>query len=123
MRREGRLAHAVQADQSGVTRAALEQAARAAGVEVAVHAGEGRGWPGDAAGVARLLAEQGYEPYDDQGVTRLRNCPFERLEQTHRELVRRANLAFVEGLLQGLGTESLQAVLDSRPGRCCIALS
>jgi predicted ArsR family transcriptional regulator len=73
--------------------------------------------------VARLLAEQGYEPYDDHGVTRLRNCPFERLAQTHRDLVCWANLAFVEGLVQGLGAKSLQAVLDFRPGRCCIALS
>jgi predicted ArsR family transcriptional regulator len=117
------LAHAVQADHSGVARAALERAARAAGIEVAVQADKGREWPGDAAGVARLLAEQGYEPYDDQGVTRLRNCPFERVAQTHRDLVCRANLAFVEGLVQGLGAKSLQAVLDPRPGRCCIALS
>jgi predicted ArsR family transcriptional regulator len=117
------LAHAVQADQSGVARAALERTARAAGVKVAVHADEEPGRPRDAAGVARLLAEQGYEPYDDHGVTRLRNCPFERLAQTHRDLVCRANLAFVEGLVQGLGAKSLQAVLDSRPGRCCIALS
>jgi predicted ArsR family transcriptional regulator len=56
-------------------------------------------------------------------VTRLRNCPFERLAQTHRDLVCWANLAFVEGLVQGLGAKSLQAVLDFRPGRCCIALS
>jgi DNA-binding transcriptional ArsR family regulator len=32
-----------------------------------------RCWPGT-----------GYEAYDDEGVTRLRNCPFERLAQTHR---------------------------------------
>jgi predicted ArsR family transcriptional regulator len=56
-------------------------------------------------------------------VTRLRNCPFQRLAQTHRELVCRANLAFVEGLVQGLTAKGPRAVLDPRPGRCCVALS
>ena len=70
-----------------------------------------------------VLARHGYEPYDDEGVTRLRNCPFQRLAQTHRELVCRANLAFVEGLLQGLTAKGLRAVLDPRPGRCCVALT
>ena len=55
-------------------------------------------------------------------MTRLRNCPFQRLAQTHRELVCRANLAFVEGLIQGLTARGLRAVLDPRPGRCCVAL-
>jgi predicted ArsR family transcriptional regulator len=117
------LAHAVQADPSGVARAALERAARAVGVEVAVHTAKGHERPRDAAGVGRLLAEHGYEPYDDEGVTRLHNCPFEPLAQTHRDLVCRANLAFVEGLVQGLGARGLRAVLDPRPGRCCVALA
>jgi predicted ArsR family transcriptional regulator len=79
--------------------------------------------PRDAADVHAVLARHGYEPYEDEGVTRLRNCPFQRLAQTHRELVCRANLAFVEGLIQGLTARSLRAVLDPRPGRCCVALS
>ena len=117
------LADAVQADPSGAARAALERAARAAGAENAVHADEEHSRPRDAAGVHAVLARHGYEPYDDEGVTRLRNCPFQRLAQTHRELVCRANLAFIEGLLQGLTVRGLRAVLDPRPGRCCVALS
>jgi predicted ArsR family transcriptional regulator len=117
------LADAVQADPSGAAPAALERAARAAGAENAVHADEDHSRPRDAAGVHAVLAEHGYEPYDDEGVTRLRNCPFQRLAQTHRELVCRANLAFVEGLLQGLTAKGLRAVLDPRPGRCCVALT
>ena len=70
-----------------------------------------------------MLGRHGYESYDDEGVTRLRNCPFERLAQTHRELVCRANLPLVEGLIQGRTARSLRAVLDPRPGRCCVALS
>jgi predicted ArsR family transcriptional regulator len=117
------LADAVQADPSGAARAALERAARSVGAENAVLADEDRSRPRDAAGVHAVLARHGYEPYDDEGVTRLRNCPFERLAQTHRELVCRANLAFVEGLVQGLRARGLRAALDPRPGRCCVALS
>jgi predicted ArsR family transcriptional regulator len=117
------LADAVRADPSGAARAALERAARAAGAENAVHADEDHSRPRDDAGVHAVLARHGYEPYDDEGVTRLRNCPFERLAQTRRELVCRANLAFVEGLVQGLRARGLRAVLDPRPGRCCVALS
>jgi predicted ArsR family transcriptional regulator len=110
------------ADPSGAARAALERAARAAGTENAVHADEDHSRPRDAAGVHAVLARHGYEPYDE-GVTRLRNCPFQRLAQTHRELVCRANLALVEGLVQGLTARGLRVVLDPRPGRCCVALS
>jgi predicted ArsR family transcriptional regulator len=118
------LADAVQADPSGAAGAALERAARSVGAENAIHADEDHSRPQDAAaGVHAVLARHGYEPYDDEGVTRLRNCPFEQLAQTHRELVCRANLAFVEGLIQGLRARGLRAVLDPRPGRCCVALS
>jgi predicted ArsR family transcriptional regulator len=117
------LANAVQADPSGAAGAALERAARAAGAEDTIHADEDHSRPQDAASVHAVLARHGYEPYDDEGVTRLRNCPFGRLAQTHRELVCRANLAFVEGLIQGLRAKGLRAVLDPRPGRCCVVLS
>ena len=112
-----------QADPSGAAGAALQRAARAAGAENAAHTDEDHSRPRDAPDVHAVLARHGYEPYDDEGVTRLRNCPFQRLAQTHRELVCRANLAFVEGLIQGLTARGLRAVLDPRPGRCCVALS
>ncbi|HET7519901.1 MAG TPA: transcriptional regulator, partial [Actinomycetes bacterium] len=76
---------------------------------------------GDHATVRSLLAERGYEPYEDSGVLRLRNCPFGRLAETHRELVCHANLAFMEGLLQGHRRGDPRAVLEPRPGRCCVA--
>jgi predicted ArsR family transcriptional regulator len=117
------LADAVQADPSGAAPAALERMARAAGAENAIHADGHHSRPRDAADVHAVLTRHGYEPYDDEGVTRLRNCPFQRLAQTHRELVCRANLAFVEGLVQGLTARGLRAVLDPRPGRCCVALT
>ena len=110
----GLLAYAVEADPSGGSRAALQRAARALGAEVAAG---GR----DDATVRSLLAERGYEPYEEEGVLRLRNCPFGRLAEVHRELVCHANLAFMEGLLQGQGRGGLRAVLEPRPGRCCVA--
>jgi predicted ArsR family transcriptional regulator len=110
----GLLADAVEADPSGGSRAALLGAARALGAEVAAG---GR----DDATVRSLLAERGYEPYEDGGVLRLRNCPFGRLAEAHRDLVCRANLAFMEGLLQGHRRGGLRAVLQPRPGRCCVA--
>ena len=62
--------------------------------------GRGRPRPARVAGRGPAplgLAEHGYEPYDDQGVLRLRNCPFGRLAEAHRDLVCSANLAFLEG--------------------------
>jgi predicted ArsR family transcriptional regulator len=108
------LARAVDADPSGGARVELDRAARAMGAEVAA----GRG---DAATVRSLLADQGYEPYEDEGALRLGNCPFDRLAETHRDLVCRANLAFMEGLLEGGRHGGLRAVLEPRLGRCCVA--
>jgi predicted ArsR family transcriptional regulator len=110
----GLLAYAVEAEPSGGSRAALQRAARALGAEVAA---AGR----DHATVRSVLAERGYEPYEDSGVLRLRNCPFGRLAETHRELVCHANLAFMEGLVQGQRRGGPRAVLEPRPGRCCVA--
>jgi predicted ArsR family transcriptional regulator len=110
----GLLARAVEADPSGGAGSALDRAARAMGAEVAAERD-------DDAEVASVLADRGYEPYQDEGVLRLRNCPFGRLAEAHRELVCHANLAFMEGLLDGLGRGGLRAVLEPRPGRCCVA--
>ena len=57
----------------------------------------------------------------DEGALRLGNCPFGRLAEAHRDLVCHANLAFMEGLLQGHRRGGPRAVLEPRPGRCCVA--
>jgi predicted ArsR family transcriptional regulator len=111
----GLLARSVEADPEGGARVELIRAARSLGAEVAAERG------GDGAEVASVLADRGYEPYQDEGVLRLRNCPFGRLAEAHRDLVCHANLAFMEGLLDGLGRGGLRAVLEPRPGRCCVA--
>jgi len=73
--------------------------------------------------VESVLARQGYEPCrDSDGNIRLRNCPFHQLAERHREVVCGMNLTLVEGLVDGLGADGWQPVLDPRPGYCCVAL-
>jgi len=79
----------------------------------------------DAAGpdMAGALTQQGYEPSrGDDGVIRLRNCPFRQLAQRHRAVVCGMNLALVEGLIAGLGADGWRPVRDPRPGHCCVAI-
>ena len=70
-----------------------------------------------------LLAERGYEPVKDQGVVRLRNCPFHRLAEEFPPLVCGMNLALIEGILAGAGLASWRAATDPAPGYCCVVLS
>jgi predicted ArsR family transcriptional regulator len=115
-------ARAIEADSSGRARTTVDQVARAAGAEhAATRAGRRTRSRGTKA-VRALLSERGYDLYDDDGVIRFRNCPFDRLAEAHRELVCHANLAFVQGLLERHEPSGLQAVLDPGPDRCCVAL-
>ena len=53
---------------------------------------------------------------DPSGATRTE------LLRTARDLVCSANLAFLEGVAGALPRAGRRAVLDPRPGRCCVAL-
>jgi predicted ArsR family transcriptional regulator len=77
-----------------------------------------------ALGVAEdRLAELGYEPYRaDKKTVSLHNCPFHRLARQAPELVCGINQAFIDGLLRGLGNESVEASLEPTPGQCCVKL-
>ena len=69
-----------------------------------------------------VLADHGFEPcVDADGVT-LTNCPFHALVQEETELVCGMNLAFVRGLLDGIGAPKLDATLDPAEGRCCVRI-
>ena len=71
----------------------------------------------------RALERCGFEPRRDPGgEVVLRNCPFDALAAERRELVCGMNLALIEGLLEGLELEGVEARLAPRPGRCCVAL-
>lgn len=77
----------------------------------------------DAAGdVVDALADLGFEPEPDPDAVRLYNCPFHALATRHTALVCGLNHAFVTGLLDGLGTTTLDVHLVPRPGACCVEL-
>jgi predicted ArsR family transcriptional regulator len=65
------------------------------------------------------LRARGYEPYDDNGRVRLRNCPFHQVAQAEPLLVCTMNLA----LCRGIAGDEASAELDPRPGECCVAFS
>lgn len=92
--------------------------------EVAAAARErGRAEATPGADLREELTRRGYEPYDDDGTIRLRNCPFHRLATDQPVVACAMNLALLEGLLSGIGGTGREARMDPRPGECCVALS
>lgn len=111
---------------SGEARESLQRVAYASGRGSTADATtDAEAAPPDGRDAERALSERGYEPYNSaDGEIRLRNCPFDRLAEAHRELVCSANLAFLRGVVDQLHlAEQLQPRLDPRPGECCVALS
>jgi predicted ArsR family transcriptional regulator len=110
------LADAAAADTAGHTRRALSAAADRLGHEIARETAA-------ATELEPLLRERGYEPFhDEQGVIRMRNCPFHAVAQRHPEIVCEMNLALLRGLVAGLDAPGLAATLEPGPARCCIAI-
>ncbi|WP_200926258.1 helix-turn-helix transcriptional regulator [Sphaerimonospora mesophila] len=71
----------------------------------------------------RMLDEHGFEPVRETPTRlRMRNCPFHPLAAKAPDLVCGMNLAFLEGYLGGLRCTAVEAVLDPRPGECCVEL-
>jgi predicted ArsR family transcriptional regulator len=122
----------------------LAEAAEEAGVDLAVQAtarrlGARLGAPARAAaagrvdertaapamvpsGVVDVLVQRGYEPYRDGTAVRLGNCPFRDVATQFPAVVCGMNLALLEGLVDGAGAAGVRAVMDPRPGQCCVAL-
>jgi predicted ArsR family transcriptional regulator len=98
--------------------AAVEEAAISRGRGLAAAAGSSTGT--DLERTSTVLRDNGYEPRLDDGELCLANCPFDRLAREHTELVCGMNVALVRGVLDGLGCESLEAVLAPAPGLCCV---
>jgi predicted ArsR family transcriptional regulator len=118
------LAKAVDTESTGRARASLEESARAFGRDLAAEAKLRRSRSKRAksqAVVEDVLADRGYEPFrDEQGATRLRNCPFDRLADAHRDLICGMNLCLLEEAVAG--ETDLKAVRDPKPGMCCVAM-
>jgi predicted ArsR family transcriptional regulator len=104
--------------------AEADPAAARALAEVAHRTGRELGSSGaDTTELTGALRERGYEPFaDEDGVIRLRNCPFHRLAADHRDLVCGMNLEFLNGLLEGLEATGVRGSLEPEPGRCCVAI-
>ena len=119
------LANAIDSDATGRAQAALQESAENFGCAVAAEVerrAAGRSRAHRLAALEQVLAERGYEPFHDgDGVIRLRNCPFDRLADTHRQMVCSMNLALLERAAASL-EGAIKAVLDPRPGLCCVAL-
>ena len=69
-----------------------------------------------------LLAGLGYEPRAEAGGVSLANCPFHRLAIDYTELVCSMNRELLDGVLDGLGHDGLEARLEPEAGMCCVRL-
>ena len=117
------MANTIEAERTGRARASLQESARALGRDLAseVKRRRSHGKGSKPQAVVEILADRGYEPFhDEQGAIRLRNCPFDRLADAHRDLICGMNLSLLEEVVAG-GT-GLRAVLDPQPGMCCVAM-
>ena len=75
--------------------------------------------PADA--LQRELADQGFEPFVDDGVIRLRNCPFHEMARSNKELVCSTNLMLMQGLVKGLDVSAMIPSKVDMEGLCCVA--
>ncbi len=70
-----------------------------------------------------VLRDSGYAPYRQEGGgIRLRNCPFHVLARQAPDLVCPMNRAFIDGLVRGLGNDTVDVALDPTAGECCVVL-
>jgi predicted ArsR family transcriptional regulator len=122
------LAVAVEADDSGATRAALFDGARAEGERAAADyrrtEAPGTDAPGTEAAMAALLVQRGYSPRATEDEIRMRNCPFHHLVADHRDLVCGLNFALLDAVARALGPPDTEycAVLEPSPEHCCVVL-
>jgi predicted ArsR family transcriptional regulator len=102
-------------ERAGEARSAVLEAARERGQAMASSAQAARG-------LLPMLETQGYEPFvDDDGVVRLRNCPFHALVDEHRDLTCALNHALLDGAATAVEGSGFRAVSQPREGLCCVA--
>jgi predicted ArsR family transcriptional regulator len=105
---------------------ALHSVANDAGRAVGAQAASGQGRRAThktmEAAVVDVLSADGYQPASAHDGLTLTNCPFHALAREETELVCGMNLAYLQGVLDGLGVTSLEAKLDPAEGRCCVRL-
>lgn len=108
------LAEALETDATGTVRTALDRVARDTGRQAAEATG------GDLMAALRASA---YQPRGGaDGVIELRNCPFHRIAEDHRDLVCGLNLSLVTGIVEAGPDPRARAELRPQPGRCCVVI-
>jgi predicted ArsR family transcriptional regulator len=108
------LAEAAESDTTGSVRSTLHGVAQDVGRQISTKSG------GD---LVTALRGGGYQPQTGpDGGIELRNCPFHRLAQEHRDLVCGLNLRLVEGMITGSTQPGARAGLTPSPDRCCVVV-
>jgi predicted ArsR family transcriptional regulator len=110
------LVRAAEADETGTIRQTLAATATEMGEELGAAADQ------HDRDLVRFLAAQGFEPYRDGAVVRLRNCPFHALAQRHTELICGINVAMLDAAARQVASGAV-ARLDPAPDRCCVAFA
>lgn len=72
--------------------------------------------------LAERLGDLGYEPARTGNRLELTNCPFHAVAQEQTDLVCGVNLAFVEGVVEGLECPGLNPRLEPHGERCCVTV-
>ncbi len=104
---------------------ALAQVARERGASIGSdarrRAGRGKDRLASLRDLVDVLGGAGYEPdVATDGTMCLRNCPYKSIVDDHRDLTCGMNLAWAEGLVDGLGVQGVSVELAPEPGRCCV---
>jgi predicted ArsR family transcriptional regulator len=121
----GLFADALAAGTEGTTPAdALDAAARSLGMRLGADARR-RAGPRPSrrsllTAASVVLADAGFEPAIEGTDLVLRNCPFDAIARTHRDLMCGTNLSLMRGVIEGLRTAGLTVELDPQPGMCCV---
>ena len=101
--------------------AAARSFGRSMGEEARRRAGTRPGRQALVSAAMGVLDEAGFEPASGESdVIALRNCPFDAIAQTHRDLVCGMNLSLMDGVIAGLRATGVHAELDRQPGMCCV---
>jgi predicted ArsR family transcriptional regulator len=72
-------------------------------------------------GLEQALRETGYDPVDEGGETRFRNCPFHALKEQDQTTVCQLNLGLVEGMLEA-ASDGRRAHLEPSDSYCCVRI-
>lgn len=72
--------------------------------------------------VLAVLGGEGYQPAVEGRTVVLTNCPFHRLVDVEREIICGMNLAFVSGIIEGMGVPGVEPSLRPAPDRCCVVV-